>query len=73
MRAALAREVVHRPLTEAGVLTKPGRAYPMCRITILGWTFFIDMDPTQQSLEDLRGVATVQGDPLYVFPVGQAA
>lgn len=72
LRAALVRKVVHRPVTQGGVMEKLDREYPMCRITILGWTFLIDMDPGGQSLNDMRGVATMQGEPLYIFPFTMA-
>jgi len=73
MQAALMREIVQRPLTEAGILNKAGRDYPACRITILGWTFIIDLDPAQRSFLDITGAATLQGDPLYIFPISVAA
>jgi len=73
LRAALYLEAVQPPTTQAAVVTKSGRAYPICRITILGLTFLIDMAPDQKSLNDIRGVATLQGDPLCIFPINLAA
>jgi hypothetical protein len=68
LTAALHTDVAHSPLTSATFLTKPSRFYPMCQITILGVTFLIDLDPDQKSLTDIRGAATLMGDPMYVFP-----
>jgi hypothetical protein len=73
LTAVLDRRTVLRPVPEASLISKPGRPYPTFRVTILGVTFVIDMAPDQPSLRDLRGGATLHGDPLYVFPVQLAA
>ncbi len=69
MTAAMDRDTIFGSVTEASVVKKPGRDYPMFRVTILGVTFLLDVAPTQPALRDLQGVAMLQGEPLYVFPV----
>ena len=49
--------------------TKEGRPYPIFQVEILGIFFLIDMAPDQSMLRDLRGAATLMGQPLYVFPL----
>ncbi len=73
LTAALDSTTVFAPLTEASMLTKPGRPYPMFRVTILGVTFLLDMAPDQPSLRDIRGAAMLHGEPLYLFPSVLAA
>lgn len=73
MTAVLDRHTVFAPVTETSLISKPGRLYPAFRVTILGVTFVIDMAPDQSCLRDLRGVATLLGDWLYVFPTRVAA
>lgn len=73
LTAILDRHPIHGPVTEATLVSKPGRPYPAFRLTILGVTFVLDMAPDQPTLRDLRGMAMLQGEPLYVFPSARAA
>jgi len=73
LTAALDRTTIFRPLTAATVVTRPGQAYPMFRLTILGVTFLLDMAPSQSGLRNIRAAATLHGEPLYVFPTTPAA
>ena len=73
LTAAMDTQAVHAPVTEASIITKPGRAYPMFRVTILGVSFMLDMAPDQAGLRDLQGAATLHGEPLYIFPTALAA
>ena len=74
LRAAMDKDVIFGPATHASnPITRPGRPYPMFRITILGVSFLIDMAPDQPSLRDVRGAAMLHGEPLYVFPARRAA
>lgn len=73
LTAGMETIVFHMPLTETALIAKPGREYPMFRVTILGVTFLLDMAPDQPGLRDLRGAATLYGEPLYVFPTPIAA
>lgn len=73
LTAAMDTQTVSGPVTEAAVVAKPGRAYPMFRVTILGITFLLDMAPDQSSLRDIQGAAMLHGDPLYIFPTALAA
>jgi hypothetical protein len=74
LTAVLATEVIPSAVTHAsGPIIKPGRPYPMFRITILGVTLIIDLAPDQPGLRDMRGAATIMGESLYVFPTKRAA
>ena len=74
LTAALIKEIDPRHLSNAsGPIVKPGRAYPMFRVTILGVTFLLDLAPDQAGLRDMRGMATLMGEQLYVFPTTRAA
>lgn len=73
LTAVLDRHTVLAPTTETSLISKLERPYPAFRVTILGVTFVIDMAPDQPSLRDLRGAATLHGDPIYVFPIQPAA
>jgi hypothetical protein len=73
LTAALADNSIFAPVTEAAVFTKPGRPFPMFRVTILGVTFLLDMAPDQVSLRDLRGAAMLHDEPFYLFPKVLAA
>ena len=69
LTAAMNRIVVETPISGAsGPLIKPGRAYPMFSVTVLGVAFLLDLAPDQSGLRDIRGAATLHGDPMYVFP-----
>jgi hypothetical protein len=74
LRAAMEKDVIFGPVTHASSpITKPGRPYPMFRITILGVSFLIDMAPDQSNLRDIRGAAMLHCEPLYLFPSRRAA
>lgn len=74
LTAVLATEVVPRAVTHAsGPIVKPGRPYPMFRVTLLGVTLIIDLAPDQPGLRDMRGAATIMGESLYVFPTKRTA
>ena len=73
LTAAMDANSLYAPVTETSLITKPGRDYPMFRVTILGVTFLLDMAPDQPGLRDLRGAATLHGESLYVFPTTLAA
>lgn len=66
-------DIIFAAVTETAIITRPGRPYPMFRVTILGVTFLLDMPPNQPSLRDIRGASTLHGEPLDRFPIVQAA
>lgn len=68
LTAILDRNHVDGPVTGATLISKPYRAYPAFRVTILGVNFILDMAPDQPTLRDLRGAATLHGESLYIFP-----
>jgi hypothetical protein len=52
----------------SGPIIKENRPYPCFNVEILGVNFFLDLDPEQLCMRDVRGAATLTGQPLNVFP-----
>ena len=74
LTAVLITKIDPQPLSNAsGPILKLGRAYPVFRVTILGLTFLLDLAPDQSGLRDIRGMAMLKDEPLYVFPTKRAA